>query len=482
MPLDRSATLTPPPAPPAAASTEVIFLEGGVGAATSGPRRAIARRGWTRGQIAASLATWDVSGIGAALVGAWSQGWTPDPVSWAALVLGPMLVYIGGGYSVPMMSRPWTSALAAVFGSGVAALAMVTAGLTWQPIPPVALVAAVVVAAWPAVARIIIGRLVCRRVATSRWLVLGTPEVLAAFERERAHGAVLGDCQYLSFPGAGDLPERGVLGPVETLGDYLNRRWTGIVVASPEALDDATVRLLMMGRLSGTRIYDLAEYFETFLRKVPVLHLRAGWVVLSQGFHLLHNPISHRLKRMSDILIALSVLVLTVPLMGVVAIAVRLTSPGPVLFRQERIGARGKRFTVLKFRSMRVGSERGDKYTQSQDPRLTSIGGFLRKSRLDELPQLWNILRGDMSFVGPRAEWTRCVEAYEHAIPFYHLRHVVKPGLTGWAQVHYPYGASVQDAIEKLQYDLWYIKHYSLFLDLRILLKTFRVVVFGMGR
>jgi len=238
----------------------------------------------------------------------------------------------------------------------------------------------------------------------------------------------------------------------------------------------------MLARLAGIRIYDLTEFWELHLRKVPVLHLTAGWVVLSHGFQLLHDPISLRIKRLSDIVLAAIGLLIGLPFMLMTAIAVKLTSVGPILFSQKRIGAKGVAFTVLKFRTMRVGADRGNKYTQIGDSRITPVGGFLRKSRLDELPQLWNILRGDMSFIGPRAEWTKCVEDYEHVIPFYHLRHVVKPGLTGWAQVNYPYGASVEDALEKLQYDLWYIKHHSLFLDLRIILKTIRVVLFGMGR
>jgi lipopolysaccharide/colanic/teichoic acid biosynthesis glycosyltransferase len=156
----------------------------------------------------------------------------------------------------------------------------------------------------------------------------------------------------------------------------------------------------------------------------------------------------------------------------------------PVLFRQVRVGRESEPFTILKFRTMShpPTDEVDDIYTRKGDPRITKLGRWLRKLRLDELPQLWNVLRGDMSLIGPRAEWTKCSERYEKKIPFYHFRHLVKPGITGWAQVNYPYGESDEDAIEKLKYDLYYIRHYSLKLDAMIVLKTLHVMLFGKGR
>ena len=160
----------------------------------------------------------------------------------------------------------------------------------------------------------------------------------------------------------------------------------------------------------------------------------------------------------------------------------------PAIFRQSRVGREGHIFTAYKFRTMFMRDqngateERADLYTRKGDPRVTRVGRWLRKLRLDELPQLWNVFKGDMSLIGPRAEWVRCAEQYEKGIPFYHFRHLVKPGITGWAQVNYPYGESDEDAVEKLKYDLYYIRHYSLKLDAMIVLKTVHTVLFGKGR
>jgi len=174
-----------------------------------------------------------------------------------------------------------------------------------------------------------------------------------------------------------------------------------------------------------------------------------------------------------------------IPLSGLVALLVWIECGRPVIFRQERVGRENQIFTLLKFRTMRQQSLEGEEenmYALKDDPRITRAGRWLRKLRLDELPQLWNVLRGDMSLIGPRAEWVKCADRYEKKIPFYHFRHLVKPGITGWAQVNYPYGESEEDAIEKLKYDLYYIRHYSLKLDAMIMLKTVHTMLFGKGR
>ena len=186
-------------------------------------------------------------------------------------------------------------------------------------------------------------------------------------------------------------------------------------------------------------------------------------------------------KRLLDVIVSLTVFILLLPLLFLIAAAIRLESPGPAIFRQPRVGLRGRVFTILKFRTMREEPE-GELYTRSDDHRVTRFGAFLRRARLDELPQLWNVLRGEMSLIGPRAEWTKCAEIYENQIPNYHLRHLVRPGITGWAQINYPYGESLQDAIEKLRFDLYYIRHFSLLLDWSTMLKTIHVVLFVKGR
>ena len=169
---------------------------------------------------------------------------------------------------------------------------------------------------------------------------------------------------------------------------------------------------------------------------------------------------------------------------GLIALLTLWDSGRPVVFRQERVGVGGGLFTIYKFRSMknRPAHAVDDLYTRTNDARITRVGKWLRKGRLDELPQLWNVVRGDMSLIGPRAEWDRCVEIYERRVPHYRYRHLVKPGITGWAQVNYPYGASEEDALQKLKYDLYYIRHYSLKLDAMIVLKTLHVMLFGKGR
>jgi lipopolysaccharide/colanic/teichoic acid biosynthesis glycosyltransferase len=173
-----------------------------------------------------------------------------------------------------------------------------------------------------------------------------------------------------------------------------------------------------------------------------------------------------------------------VPIFALAAALVWLESGCPVLYRQVRVGRGGKEFTVVKLRTMivRADEEAGEIYTRRGDPRITRVGRWLRKLRLDELPQLWNVFQGEMSLIGPRAEWVKCAERYENQIPFYHFRHLVKPGITGWAQVNYPYGESEQDAIEKLKYDLYYIRNYSLKLDAMIVLKTIHVMLFSKGQ
>ena len=191
-------------------------------------------------------------------------------------------------------------------------------------------------------------------------------------------------------------------------------------------------------------------------------------------------------KRWFDVALSGAALIVLAPLMGAIALGVRLTSDGPAVYRGTRLGRSGETFEMLKFRTMRtdaadIRNPDGSTYSRADDPRVTPIGRWLRRTSLDELPQLWNVLRGDMSFVGPRPERPFFVEELSKAVPFYQQRHVVKPGITGWAQVRYRYGASIDDATEKLRYDLYYIKHLSIFFDLTIVFDTVKVVLFRKG-
>ena len=220
--------------------------------------------------------------------------------------------------------------------------------------------------------------------------------------------------------------------------------------------------LLAMKLNLGVRFDHLASVYEQYTGKIAVENLRPSWMIFGDGFR--KSPTVAALKRASDVVLALVGLLLASPAMLIVALVLRFGSTGPVLYSQTRVGKDGVNFTMYKFRSMRVDAEAasGAVWSTQNDPRVTAVGRFLRRTRLDELPQLWNVLRGDMSIVGPRPERPEFIAELSQKIPFYGQRHVVRPGLTGWAQVRHRYGSTVDDAQEKLQYDLFYIKHLSL--------------------
>ncbi len=231
---------------------------------------------------------------------------------------------------------------------------------------------------------------------------------------------------------------------------------------------------------AGIAIESEAQFWERALKRVDVANLDAAWVASLDAAK--PGRLQSAVNRALDVVTSLALVVFTAPLMLLVALLIRLDSPGPVLYRQERVGLGGIPFTLLKFRSMKVDAEaRGPAWAKQRDPRVTRIGSFMRRTRIDELPQLLNILRGQMSFIGPRPERPHFVEQLAEAIPFYRERARVKPGLTGWAQVCFPYGASIEDARDKLSYDLYYVKHRSQLLDLRILFATVRVILFQEG-
>jgi sugar transferase (PEP-CTERM system associated) len=241
------------------------------------------------------------------------------------------------------------------------------------------------------------------------------------------------------------------------------------------------MRELIECRVSGVPITDLAGVYERVRGEVPIESLKASWLIYGQGFA--QGGLRTFVKRSFDVVVSAAMLLLTLPLMLVTALAIRLESAGPVIYRQERVGRGGRSFTCLKFRSMRADAEADGtpRWAGANDDRVTRIGRFMRKTRIDELPQLINVLRGEMSFVGPRPERPGFVGELKKTIPYYDLRHSVKPGITGWAQVRYSYGATVEDARKKLQFDLYYVKNHSLFLDLLILVETVRVVLFREG-
>ena len=257
---------------------------------------------------------------------------------------------------------------------------------------------------------------------------------------------------------------------------FWGRIW-GVVVAA----DSIYSRDLLAFERQGVRVVPDVRFWEQHLGRIDLDHVGPDWLAPSSksGGRRLGDAI----KRASDVLISLVLLFLTLPLMLVIALFIKLDSPGPVLYRQERVGLHSRPFTLFKFRSMSVDAEKEGKprWALQRDPRVTRVGAFIRATRIDELPQLLNVLRGEMSFVGPRPERPHFVEQLEQVIPLYRERSSVKPGITGWAQVNYPYGASVEDAREKLSYDLYYVKNRSLFLDILILVSTVRVILFQEG-
>lgn len=275
----------------------------------------------------------------------------------------------------------------------------------------------------------------------------------------------------------------GVIGTVSEIPQIVRERRADRVVVS---LSDARGKLSMDELLAmklnqGVRFDHLASVYEQYTGKIAVENLRPSWMIFSAGFR--KSRVLSTAKRAFDLALASVGLLLALPVMLLVALAIRATSPGPVLYHQRRVGKDGKPFTVHKFRSMRVGAEAasGAVWASMGDPRVTTIGRLLRRTRLDEVPQLWNVLTGDMSFVGPRPERPEFVAGLAEQIPFYGQRHVVRPGLTGWAQVRHSYGASVEDSVEKLQYDLFYIKHMSFAFDLFIVLETIKTVLVRSG-
>lgn len=257
---------------------------------------------------------------------------------------------------------------------------------------------------------------------------------------------------------------------------------TKVVVLDTFYLDSTIAGELFHAKLHGLQVEDMRSLYERLAHRVPIDFIEDEWLLLADGFDLNHTGALRRLKRAFDICFSLLLLVCTLPILLITALLVRLESPGAIVYTQRRVGFLGQEFTVYKIRSMRQDAEKdGAVWASKNDARVTRIGKFIRKTRIDELPQLINVLRGDMSIIGPRPERMDFVKELEEKLPYYAVRHTVKPGITGWAQVCYPYGASFEDSRYKLEYDLYYIKHLSLLLELKIVLKTIGVVLFPKG-
>jgi len=254
-----------------------------------------------------------------------------------------------------------------------------------------------------------------------------------------------------------------------------------IVVALAQRRGVLPLQEMMRCKLDGIEVVDAPTFYEIVQGKLMLEQMTPSWIIFSTGFR--RTALVDVYKRCIDIVLSLCGLLVSAPFFPFIALAVKMDSPGPLFFKQVRVGNGEKPFLLYKFRSMRQDAERdGAVWAVKNDARITGVGRFLRNSRIDELPQLYNVLKGEMSFIGPRPERPEFVESLKRDIYYYSKRHTIKPGLTGWAQVRYPYGATVEDAIEKLRYDLYYIKNLSVLLDTKIMFETVKVVLFGRGR
>jgi sugar transferase (PEP-CTERM system associated) len=319
------------------------------------------------------------------------------------------------------------------------------------------------------------------------WLILGLDQDAIRFVQSAIEQSAVKKFVILSdqLDTAAQFSKIGMRRVVRSqdLPDWGSRLWAGVVISADLEMDQDQIRQLMDIRLQGIPVYRLPDFYESLWYKLPADLLQDDWFAFSSGFNLLPDGISSRFKRLFDLFVATTLLLLASPLMALVAILIKLESRGPVFYSQVRTGLNRRSFKVHKFRSMRQDAEKaGAQWASERDPRITRIGYWIRLTRIDELPQLLNVFQGDMSMIGPRPERPEFDAKLAVEIPYYYVRYLVKPGITGWAQVLYPYGASVEDAYEKLAYDLYYIKNYSLWLDIAIVLKTVRVVLLGKGR
>ncbi len=321
----------------------------------------------------------------------------------------------------------------------------------------------------------------------TRVLVLGTSSRAAhiqTFLTRRAAASSIQVVGYLPMGGCHHFvdPTR-ILDTEESLPALVDRlQISQIILAVRDRRQGGMpVSELLECKLRGVEIIELSSFFERQSGHLQLDSMNASWMILAEGFQ--QGMLRDTVKRLFDLLISIAMLVSSLPVMALAALLIKLESPGSVLYRQERVGAGGKTFTILKFRSMRADAEHDGKprWASLNDSRITMVGRAIRRTRIDELPQIFNVFLGDMSFVGPRPERPYFVQDLTQQIPYYGVRHTVKPGITGWAQVRYAYGSSVDDALNKLQYDLYYVKNHSLFLDLMILFQTVQVVLWGKG-
>lgn len=333
--------------------------------------------------------------------------------------------------------------------------------------------------------RVLLGKTLGSQIFKRRIVVLGAgarAERLKQLSRKPGSGFVVVGYVAMSEPNR-VIPEAIARDAIYNLADHvvlLNA--SEVVLALEERRNALPLKDLLRIKTTGVHVNEISTFLERETGRVDLQSVNPSWLIFSDGFSS-GRMFSSVFKRLFDITASLVLLAFSLPLILFGALAVKLESKGPAFYRQRRVGLYGQGFDIIKLRSMRQDAEVGGKavWAEKDDPRITRVGRFIRKVRIDELPQCWSVLKGEMSFVGPRPERPQFVEDLEQQIPYYAERHMVKPGITGWAQINYPYGASIDDSRQKLEYDLYYAKNYSPFLDILILLQTIRVVIFPDG-
>lgn len=442
----------------------------------------------------------DVIALGASIMVAYRirlEYAPPTIVEWH--VLGVVIsiitvLYLSNSYHVVRGDSSARLALRAFIAVGLAGVVIAAVAYIAEPARSVTFfwqgnlsLSLFIFAAWSSLARYLLSMAYQRWSTTRCWLVIVDHEHSAELERIRAASDGIRietiDLEDLAKPATRLNQVKGKI--VIQTGEriWYQDEAEGLVVDSTRRLHAELIRDLIMARLAGVHVLNYAEFFEEHFSLIPILDAQGLWPIFSEGFALQPGRVNWRIKRALDFTFATLVFIAVSPIVVLLMVLVWMTSPGPALFVQERIGLAGKKFKLFKLRTMIVHAPDADqRWTAKQDERITPIGRVLRRYRLDEFPQLINVIRGEMSLVGPRPEQPDIVSELEAEIPFYDVRHIVKPGISGWAQVNYPYGSSVSDARRKLEYDLYYMKHYSLFLDLYVVVRTLRVVVSSGGR
>ena len=288
--------------------------------------------------------------------------------------------------------------------------------------------------------------------------------------------------EYIGFIFNEKVEESQYLGSIRELDNIIKINNIDKIIITIDKLNEDEMETLINLKVNGVDIITYKEFNEQIEQKIDITYIDKVWLLESMGFEILHNTTQQKIKRLFDIIFSTVLLIVAFPIMLLTSAVIKMTSKGPVFFKQKRLGLKNIEFEIIKFRSMKIHDQNEfSKYADENDPRVTKFGRFIRKTRIDELPQLICILKGEMSFVGPRPEWNELCYEYMKNIPYYNLRHLIKPGVTGWAQVMYPYGISTEDAYRKLEYDLYYMKHQDIVLDLKIVFRTMKIVFFAKG-